>query len=144
MNKIIKALLESKFSNVNVDAILEVINASPNPQIATEILCGLYEETKIEHKLVKSKNTSEGVLTFSNYDKWTDKVHYSYMSPETRGAYFPKGTKKEDVSIDKFESMKINSSNDAEYLHIPTGEMKKCTSYMSSDTWNNLLPVETV
>jgi len=141
MNKIIKELLKSKFANADVDAILEVINVSPNAQIATEILCGLYEEPIVKYSQVESKN--EGILTFVKYDKWNDKVTYTYYSEDSRGAYFPKGTQKSDVNMDNFESMKVSSSTSgAEYLYIPTGQLKKCTSTMYLETWNNSVPVE--
>lgn len=76
MNKIIKALLEAKFPTLNVEDLLEVIHATANPAIATEVLCGLYESPKVEGF---GKDTdSEVNRVFLSYDKYNNKVMYSY------------------------------------------------------------------
>jgi len=135
MNKIIKALLEAKYPTIDTSVLLEVVSVTPNAEIATEMLCGLYEDPVIPNKMVNAK-TREGVLTFIKYDKWTDKVHYSYKTPETKGAYFKSGLKKEDITMENFESMKSSDSNRV-WLEIPTGEIIEKTSYVSLDSWNS-------
>jgi hypothetical protein len=135
--KVIKALLELKFPGTNVEAIMDVISATPNPELATEILCGLYEEKVVENTRVQHKN--EGVLTFVSYDKWSDRIRYSYEEVQTKGGYFPKGTKKEDISLETFESMNCRSSTpDCEYIYIPTGVIANEKSYMSFESWAKL------
>lgn len=137
MNKILKALLETKFPTANVNAFLEVIGATPNPELATEILCGLYEEAVIKHKFTLVKGN---IYSFVSYNKWNDKVTYSYDEPETRGGYFPENINKEDVTIDNFDKLKSSKSTN-NYWYIPTGKMVKRTSEVYLETWNNYEPL---
>lgn len=138
MNKIMQKLLEVTYPSIDIQSLMEIVGNTPNPELATEMLCGLYTEPKIEHKRVKSSG-SEGVLTFISYDKWNDKVNYSYMAKETKGAYFPKGTKQEDVNMENFDKLKLsNSGNETTYLYIPTGKESKKESYISLESWLKL------
>jgi len=76
MNKIIKALLEAKFPTLNVEDLLEVIHATANPAIATEVLCGLYEAPSVKEFAEDTNSEINRVLL--SYDKYNDKVFYSY------------------------------------------------------------------
>lgn len=137
MNKIMQKLLEVTYPAINTESLLEIVGATPNPEIATEILCGLYVEPAIEHKMVVSER--EGVLTFMSFDKWNNHVNYSYLQKDTKTSYFPKGTKVSDVTMENFDSLKVSSSSvDAVYLNIPTGTVSKRTSYTSLEGWEKL------
>lgn len=138
MNKIIKALLTSKFPNINADVLLDIISATPNPELATELLCGIYEEITVSAKRVHSKNNEKGILTFTEFNKWSNKVHYSYEAIVTKGAYFPKGTKVSDVTMDNFDTMKCSSTTDSIYLNIPTGIKEIRESSMDYMCWEEL------
>jgi len=137
MNKIMQKLLEVTYPAINTESLLEIVGATPNPEIATEILCGLYVEPTIVHKMVMSER--EGVLTFMSFDKWNNRVNYSYLQKDTKTSYFPKGTKVSDVTMENFDSLKVSSSSvDAVYLNIPTGTVSKRTSYTSLEGWEKL------
>ena len=130
-------LLEVTYPAINTESLLEIVGATPNPEIATEILCGLYVEPAIEHKMVVSER--EGVLTFMSFDKWNNRVNYSYLQKDTKSTYFPKGTKESDVTMENYDSLKVSSSSvDAVYLNIPTGTVSKRTSYTSLEGWEKL------
>ena len=130
-------LLEVTYPAINTESLLEIVGATPNPEIATEILCGLYVEPAIEHKMVVSER--EGVLTFMSFDKWNNRVNYSYLQKDTKSTYFPKGTKVSDVTMENYDSLKVSSSSvDAVYLNIPTGTVSKRTSYTSLEGWEKL------
>ena len=130
-------LLEVTYPAINTESLLEIVGATPNPEIATEILCGLYVEPAIEHKMVVSER--EGVLTFMSFDKWNNRVNYSYLQKDTKSTYFPKGTKVSDVTMENFDRLKVSSSHEeAVYLNIPTGTVSKRTSYTSLEGWEKL------
>lgn len=81
MDKIIKALLQYKFEGIEIDALLEIINATPNPVVATELLCGVYEEPEISPNPGDDwfkNNTNECCVEFVSYDKFTGDVTYTY------------------------------------------------------------------
>jgi hypothetical protein len=137
MNKIIQKLLKLTYPQLDVDSIMEVVSATPNAELATEILCGLYVEPEIAFTRVMDK--TEGVCVFNSYNKWDDKIQYSYNRIETRSAYFPKGTKIADITMENFDSLKCGSSTpECVYLNIPTGVIKPSTSYMSYSKWVDL------
>jgi hypothetical protein len=141
--KIIQALLEIKFPNADINAILEILAATPNMELATEILCGLYVEKSINGH-VRVQHKDRGVLTFVSYNKWDNNISYSYVENLTQGAYFPKGTKKEDVTYESIDSMKCSSNNpDVVYLHIPTGKTRDNKGTMLFEDWMSLPYVPT-
>ena len=82
MNKIVKALLEAKFPTINVEDLLEVVNATPNPTIATEVLCGLYESPFVNK--TKEDSDSEVEKELVSYNKYENRVLYSYFKRESR------------------------------------------------------------
>lgn len=143
MNKVIKVALESKFPSekgYGINRILEVIEATPNPTIATEILLGIYEEPVIPHKRVIHKN--DGELTFVSYDKWRDRVDYSYEVAETKNAYFPKSIDKSEITLENFDKLRVSYEEGVVHnVSIPTGKVLKRTSYVSLEAWNSYPPV---
>ncbi len=130
MLKITKALLEAKFPALNINSLMEIVAATPNPEVATEILCGLYEEPIVPNKV---ENRDGVVYTLNSYDKWQNRVNYSYERKITKGAYFPEGTKVSDVTMENFDTLKVSSGNN--YLHVPTGKTEIATSYEDLSRW---------
>jgi hypothetical protein len=107
MSKIIRAALAARFNASDLDALLEIINATEQPEIATELLLGIYEQPDVNftpHPDAKSQDYPN--MMFEKYDKWTDKVHYTY----------------DTYSRDKDG--------------VPIGEGKRQTTYMSRKYWN--------
>lgn len=136
MNKIINKLLSVTFPSANVEALMEVVESTSNPEVACEILCGLYIEPEMP-KFVLSKRHTAGVLTFQKFDKWQDRVHYSYMRPETKSAYFADGTKKADITLENYDALKqaYKSGANQESISIETGVMETRADYMDSASW---------
>lgn len=132
--KIIQELLKMKFPTVDINSLMEIINATPNPELATEIMCGIYTEptvgshTRIQHK-------SKGVCCMKSYDKWTNSLVYLYEEECVKAAYFPKGTLKQEINMENFDSMKVSSSSDTVWLSIPTGEFRTLSNSMSYQDW---------
>lgn len=142
--KIIQELLKMKFPSVDTNSLMEIISATPNPEVATEIMCGIYVEPNVgSHTRVQHKNY--GVCTFVSYDKWNCYINYSYESEVTKGGYFPKETEKEDITMENFDKLKVSSSADSVWLIIPTGKMMTNTGTMPFVSWMELpyVPTET-
>ena len=110
MNKIIKIALESKYSNIDMGALMDVINATSNPTVATEVLLGVYEPPRI---LGVSRVVSDNMVenrTLIEYNKYTDKVAYSYERTEEITCYFP--TKEEmDANTEYNDNIRTNLYN---------------------------------
>ena len=135
MTKIIKALIEKSFPQSNVEAILEVINATPKPEIAAEVLCGLYEAPIIEKRAVSL--SGYGPCIFISYDKWTDEVKFSYIHKKTKGGYFSKDIDPATITMDNFKELALNrNGDDTIWLEILTGETTVRTSTKLLEYWN--------
>tara|TARA_R110002051_G_scaffold321692_1_gene410069 strand:+ start:494 stop:841 length:348 start_codon:yes stop_codon:yes gene_type:complete len=85
--KIIKIALLSQFTEKQVEGILEVVNASNDPAVATEIILGVYEAPTINktHPDVINKDdekrnkTNFELLYFSPLE---NSVSYSFVTSE--------------------------------------------------------------
>ena len=127
MNKIIKKALET--CTPSVDALLTVINATDNPEIATEIMLGIYEypvvnptSSKLEANYHKPQATS--------YNPISNKVNFTYEVTDSEDGWFDK-----DEKITSVETAVVQNtwSTDTAYqkfvennptLHISLQEFK--------------------
>jgi hypothetical protein len=136
MNNLERKLIELTFPTVNVDNIMEIIVATPNATVATEILCGVYQEPVF----VKDKITSSGkAYTFVSYDKWLDQIKYSYLQEETKYCYFPGTVDKTTITTENYKSLECNCNISGTYRHgVKTGVMEMCTDWYSVKDWNRL------
>lgn len=134
MEKIIKVALLSKFSAEALPSIMEVINATPNPLIATEILLGTYEQPELPATSMY-RNT---LRTIKSVDYWNNQVRYTYESAETKGIYIHKDTDSDLVTIDNYEEFMIDRSeypDSAVWISVPTGNINTSSSSTSIDDW---------
>jgi len=95
MNKIIRALLEAKYPTMNIDSLLEVISNTPNPEVATEIVCGLFEEpwvAIIPSLKFETERKSQFEFELIRYNKWDNCVEYRYKSKKNKSIWHEKGT----------------------------------------------------
>lgn len=129
-------LLEVTYPAINTESLLEIVGATPNPEIATEILCGLYEEPKLPSK-VQETSGDKKELTLQSFDKWQDRVEYSYMKEKTVSGFFPKNTVKEDITLENFKERQQDWKSGADQMHISlkTGEKVLDRSSCSSSIW---------
>lgn len=134
MEKIIKVALLSKFSAEALPSIMEVINATPNPLIATEILLGTYEQPELPATSM-CRNT---LRTLKSVDYWNNQVRYTYESEETKGIYIHKDTDSDLVTIDNYEEFMIDRCeypDSSVWISVPTGNMNTSSSSTSIDEW---------
>lgn len=95
MNKIIRALLEAKYPTMNIDSLLEVISSTPNPEVATEIVCGLYEEpwvAIVPCLKFETERKNQFEIELLKYNKWDNCVEYRYKSKKSKAIWHEKNT----------------------------------------------------
>jgi len=92
VNKIIEALLKAKYPTIDTTALLTVINATPNAEIATEILCGLYVRPEINAHPKTGFSTEKVNIAFKSFDDLTQEVEYTYNRVETKTVWIVKGS----------------------------------------------------
>lgn len=84
--KLIRALLEAKFPGIDLEALTEIVMATPNPDLATEVLCGLYEPEVINEFIsdkYKEDYKSKTNFVFNTYNKYKDELSYYYQEFES-------------------------------------------------------------
>ena len=133
MNKIKKLALGLSYPQDKISALLEIISATPNPVMATEILLGVHEKVKLPSK-VKAQNGNVRVLKEAN--EWTDTVSYGYLKPKRIGSYYPKGTDVKSLNDSNWEKLKAKSSDEnTEYLYFNSEIMEEQISNCSFEEW---------
>lgn len=132
MEKIIKLALGLSYPQDKLSALQEVINNTPNPSMATEILLGVYEKPKIPSK-VKTKDGQVRVLKNANY--WIETVTFGYLKSKSIGGYYPKGTDNKTLNDNNYKALQCISNNDAVYLYFNSEEKTEHTSECSFQDW---------
>lgn len=110
MINIIKFALASRFGAENTDLIMEVIVATPNPEVATEILLGLYERPEIHRtdEVLHNASDEKTNIRYTAYNDFTKEVHFTYQRIIKSSAWFEKNpsgvtiTSEEKIISDKY------------------------------------------
>lgn len=136
MNKIIAAALSAIYPNVKIDNLVEVINATPNPIMATDMLLGVYESPKVSHVVTDGQHE----YRLLSVDEWRSQISYSYFVEEKKGFYFPQGTQKEDLTLENYKEFQRDGNTDVYYL-LSTGEYREKTGIMPIEQWTKMTPV---
>ena len=119
--KVMYYALASKFGTESVDKIMEVIGATPNPEMATEILLGIYEEPRIPNAVVNAQGL---VKTATNIDYWERRVCYSYEEETRKHMYVDKDADTSLITLENYrEYQRDYNSDNITSFYLPTGEM---------------------
>lgn len=139
MDKIIAVALKAQFPGINIDAVMDVINATPDPEIATETLLGIYETPDIANQSMVEKGN---VCTFVSFDKYRKRVSYKYHRTCICTNYFL--TQEEmDACTEYNEYLPTYNPNGTKYPFKKEFEVvKEEPSYTSLDYWqsNAIIP----
>lgn len=133
MNKIIQLALGLSYPANKLSALQEVIDATPNQQMATEILLGVYEKPKISSKV---KNKDGQVRIAKSIDYWRETVTYTYLENKRIGAYYPKDTNEKQLNDSNWQKLKCDSNQEgARYLYFTSDEKQERQSDCSFGEW---------
>ena len=132
MQTILTVALGTIFPKENIDSIMEVISATPNPDIATAILLGIYEEPVIQHSaFYDNKN-----CYFISYNKWDDQVEYYFMTKDSKHIYVKKDTDTSLINENNYEEFSVHYNSEKAIGHrvtLSNDIMVKSKVYLS--TW---------
>jgi hypothetical protein len=118
LNKIIAKALST--AQPTTEALLQIINATQNPTIATEILLGIYEAPAISATTLISRE-DETNYKFISYDPFTDLVTYSYNDVIKECGWIYNG---HEVLQENAVSVKYDSYYAARQLGLTEDELK--------------------
>lgn len=133
MEKIIKLALGLSYPKEKLAALQEVINATPNPTMATEILLGVYEKPKVPSKV----KTKEGVVRIlKEVNLWAERVTFKYLKNKRIGAYYPKEVEEKQLNDMNWEGLKCSSSTEgSKYLYFTSKEMEEREEECNLQHW---------
>lgn len=117
--------------DIMIDNVLEVIHATPNVNVATAILLGIYEEPTVPEQSNYALNA-----TFVRYDKWSDEVAYEYDHEEKVSGYVPRSMS-DDITLEDFNVHEVKSGidEDKRWVSIPNGNITRKTNTCSLKSW---------
>lgn len=139
MTNIEKHLLSNTYPNLDIDLMSQIIEATPNPQLTIEILCGIYKKPEIPRIIIDRFDfITPAKLTFVSYDMWTNRVKYKWTVKESKGSYFPATVNKEDITIKNFDSLRCSWKEGAHYVTVDLNKTKDMYSTMGLDRWIKL------
>lgn len=116
-DKITRVALSSMYSAENVENLLMVINATPDPVIALEILLGIYEEPILPTTKASTLSTT-GVLTLNSFDKMQDRVTYTYPQKNNKTRYFKTQEAADLIAV-------YSDNNESQYSYSDQYPIKK-------------------
>ena len=131
--KVMYYALESKFGTESVDKIMEVIGATQNPEMATEILLGIYEQPKIPNAVVNAQGL---VKTAVHIDYWGHKVTYSYEEETRKHMYVDKDADTSLITLDNYQEYERDyGSDNITSFYFATGKMTSRQSSCDFGDW---------
>lgn len=136
MNKIMQVALNATFKPEQVNALMEVIGATPNPEMAVELLLGIYEAPVLLDVV-----DDRGIIkTLISVNHWENNVRYGYDEEKVIRFYILPDQDKSEVNLENYEQFEQQwrSGHDLQHLSLPTGEMKHCTGNCDVNQWQRL------
>lgn len=90
---IMGSALLTKIGEIDVNSLLEVCKATPNTIVAVSILMGTYVKPQMNSTRMPSRELTfdknvNGVLQLERYDKFTDRVRFSFIHVKEYTLYF--------------------------------------------------------
>jgi len=107
MTNIQKALLSTVYPDLDIVLLQDIIDATPDPEMATEVLCGIYLEPKIpEVVLDKTSFASPTECTFISFNKWTKEITYRHHLMDYMRGFFKNEVDKDVINHENFDELK--------------------------------------
>lgn len=91
IDKLLMIALATRFETEQLSNLIDIINATPIPNVTAEVLLSIYEEPVFTDHKNNSDSKSKANITFISYDKFTDQVLFSYKSITSKQGWFIKG-----------------------------------------------------
>jgi hypothetical protein len=143
MKTIEQIALGTQFSESQVESLMEVVGATPNPTLALNILLGLHVERTFkhlaikEHRNVKGHGNEDRLMTFLYYDMWHDRVNYSYETYKTKGIYVQDNTDTSLINADNYKEFAVEYSKDTKWVDVILNEKTTGKDNCSASTWDS-------
>lgn len=133
MKTIQEIALGTIFPKEQVNTILEIVNATENPKVAIELLLGIYEQPYIANYV---EHPDKGALSFIQYDKFKDKVYYTYLRKRKVGIYVDKTADESLINADNYKEYEKPYNRDSvKHILVTLDEDERVDGDCYYDTW---------
>jgi hypothetical protein len=138
-SKVFRSALESRYPEFAVDNLLKVAYATPNAEVAVEMLLNIYEYPELETHVVSS--TSGTKYTLVSYDMFAKIVSYTYEDNKKLHIYVDADVDRDLVNYDNYLSYKQEYSNakNLRSVNVILPEMEKHHSTMELSHWQTFV-----
>lgn len=127
MKSIERVALRTKYSAEQIDNLMEIASATPNPTLAIEIILDIYEEPTFKQYTLRNDDPN-CECKFVRYDKWTDKVWFEYTKPDTVDVRIDKDTDTSLITYENYEDFQVDyKHNNSTWHQVLTGKTKTVT-----------------
>ena len=133
MNKIIEVALTGRFGAEEVPNLMDVIIATPNPEMATEILLGIYEKPALAENVI----VKDVVYKLDSVDYWNNEVRYMYLEEGSKSIYVQNDCNTDEITLDNYEKYQVKYSDNCKYFTFKTGEMVVRKNTTTIGQWLN-------
>ena len=137
MKTIEQIALGTQFSESQVESLMEVVGATPNPTLALNILLGLHKERKFYHLAIREYRNEDRLMTFLYYDMWHDRVSYSYETYKIKGIYVQDNTDTSLINADNYKEFAVEYSKDTKWVDVILNEKTTGKDNCSASTWDS-------
>jgi hypothetical protein len=149
MSQITKIALQTVFNPEVVNTLMELVNRTPNPEYAVEMLLGIEAGPyTTEELLLLKKNKKVVVDSTVSYDPWTKQVSGMEVVPEKLDCYVTKGTMNATIAdvvclysssrkdgLDIPSSAEYGNTEDLQNVYVDLGSTKQQSFYVSLSNW---------
>ena len=138
MEKIIKLALSGKYAGIDTEALMEVINATPNAVVATEMLLGLYEKPVIENASNSAKsNHPHHIMPYKllTVDYFRETVSFSYNYNDVVTRYYKTQEEADAATVDTRGDSSSYEYGEYKFVRTFDRGIKMSTSECSIKDW---------
>lgn len=130
MKTVLEIALSTKFNAEQIPGLMEIISNTPNTELATEILLGLYEEPAVSEQSVLDGR----LCTLMNYNKWNNDVTYSFTTVKKKQVYVNKSVPEESITTENYKEHEV--PKDGKWIHIAfPNETENRTAWIQLGSW---------
>jgi hypothetical protein len=130
MKTVLEVALSTKFNAEQVPAIIEILGNTPNPDIAAEIILGIYIEPVISEDSVLDNK----LCTFVSYNKWDNNVAYTYNTVKKKQLYVNKDADEDSITVENYEEHVVSRNGKYITLTFPN-ETETARSWTQLSSW---------
>lgn len=133
MKTIQEIALGTIFPKEQANTILEIVNATENPEVGLKMLLGIYEQPYIAQYV---DHPEKKLLTFKEYDKFKDRVSYTYVRRKQTGIYVNKNADESLINADNYrEYVETYNRDTVKHILVTLKEWEIVDDYCHYDTW---------